>query len=138
MASSAGESALGTAGYLPTSLGKPLEARVKGLSDLIMGLHLLLEEQKLDIMTPEYTSSGRADLRAILCQMTRWLKWQDFLKVYEVGLHEELDHRNDSGMVPSRKIRTYIANYGQNLCSSQPSHSRQGTRLIYLTGFRCD
>jgi anaphase-promoting complex subunit 1 len=101
LASPAGESALGASGYLPTSLGKPMEARVKNLSDLIMGLHLLLEEQKLDITTPEYLSPGRASLRAVLCQMVRWLKWKDFLAIYELGLHEEVDPRNDAGLSSS-------------------------------------
>lgn len=97
LASAIGESALGSGGYLPTNLGRSVEARGKAISDLIMGLHLLMEEEKLDIMTPEYTSPGRADVRAILRQLTRWLKWPEFSVAYDMGLQEELDHRNDSG-----------------------------------------
>jgi anaphase-promoting complex subunit 1 len=129
-ASAAGESALGSSGYLPTALGKPLEARIKGLSDLIMGLHLLLEEQKLNIMTPEYTSPGRADLRAVLCQISRWLKWQDFLTIYEVGMQEELDPRNDSGMSYALD-EAFFTDQSQSLYLSRPSRSHRDTPLIY-------
>lgn len=119
LASPAGESALGASGYLPTSLGKPTEARVKNLSDLIMGLHLLLEEQKLDIMAPEYLSPGRASLRAVLCQMVRWLKWKDFSAVYELGLHEEVDSRNDAGL--SLSIRSVC--HGLTFCRTRTQAS---------------
>lgn len=97
MASSAGEFALGVSGFLPTHLGRDWEARTKAFSDIIIGLHLLSEEQKLDIMTPEFVSPGRADLRAVLLQVVKWLRWSDFASLYEVGLQEETDPRNDSG-----------------------------------------
>lgn len=98
MASEAGDLVLGPSGYMPTSLGKNMEARKKAAVDIFMALHLLLEEQKLNIMTPEYSSPGRADLRAVLCQIARWLKWNEFWTMYEMGLQEEVDSRHDSGM----------------------------------------
>ncbi|KAF7555133.1 hypothetical protein G7046_g6627 [Stylonectria norvegica] len=98
MASAHGEAAFGTAGYMPTSLGKSSESRRKVAVDVFMGLHLLLEEEKLDIMTPEFTSPGRADLRVVLCQIARWLRWQSFSSVYELGIQEDIDIRHDSDL----------------------------------------
>ncbi len=99
MASSHGETALGNTGFLPTALSRSLESRRRFAVDLFMGLHLLLEEQKLDIMTPEYNSPGRVALRVVLCRIARWLKWEEFWTFYELGIQEDLDPRHDQGML---------------------------------------
>jgi anaphase-promoting complex subunit 1 len=98
MASSFGDASLGPGGYLPTSLGKDPEARRKAAADILLALHFLLEEEKLDIMTPEYTSPGRVDLRVMACQIARWLRWNSFASIYELGIQEDIDPRYDSGM----------------------------------------
>ncbi|KAL7938885.1 hypothetical protein V8C35DRAFT_289468 [Trichoderma chlorosporum] len=95
LASSLGINALGPSGYLPTSLGRNSEYRRRAAEDIFMALHLLLEEQKLNIMSAEYLPSGRADLRVILCQVARWLKWHSFSSFYEMGIQEDLDPRHD-------------------------------------------
>ncbi|KAF5027271.1 hypothetical protein F66182_614 [Fusarium sp. NRRL 66182] len=96
--SALGETAFGPAGYMPTSLAKSMESRRKVAVDVFMGLHLLLEEEKLNIMMPEFRSPGRADLRVVMCQIARWLKWNNFASVYEAGIQEDVDYRHDSGM----------------------------------------
>lgn len=93
-----GEASFGLNGYLPTSLGRSPECCQKDAADVLMGLHLLLEEQNLDIMTPESTAAGRADLRVLLCQVARWLNWHDFAEVYDLGIQDDLDMRHDFGM----------------------------------------
>lgn len=96
-ASALGDAALGQFGYLPTTdSSKSSESKRRIAVDIFMGLHLLLEEQKLDIMTPEYTSPGRADLRVLLCQLARWLKWERFWSIYELGVQEDVDESHDS------------------------------------------
>jgi anaphase-promoting complex subunit 1 len=95
--SALGETAFGQAGYMPTSLAKSMESRRKVAVDVFMGLHLLLEEEKLDIMTPEFRSPGRADLRVIMSQIARWFKWHNFTSIYEAGIQEDIDQRHDSG-----------------------------------------
>ncbi|KAL6893227.1 hypothetical protein HDV57DRAFT_226925 [Trichoderma longibrachiatum] len=95
MASSLGTNALGPSGYLPTSLGRNPDYKRKAAVDIFMALHLLLEEQKLDIMSAEYPPSGRADFRVILCQIARWLKWHNFSSFYDLGIQEDLDPRHD-------------------------------------------
>lgn len=98
LTSTLGETAFGSTGYMPTSLAKSLESRQKVAVDVFMGLHFLLEEEKLDIMASEFNSPGRADLRVVLCQIARWLKWQGFSTIYELGVQEELDQHNDADM----------------------------------------
>lgn len=107
MGSSIGDAAVGSSGFLPTALSRTLEARRQNASDIFMALHLLLEEQKLDIMTPEYTSPGRTDLRVVLCQVGRWLDWRNFWSLYELGIQEDIDHRHDSGKCPYWSHRQY-------------------------------
>lgn len=97
LGSPSGEAALGPAGYLPMALSKPSEFRRKVAVDLFMAMHLLLDEQKLDITTPEYASPGRADLRVLLCQIARWLRWHSFSSIYELGIQEDVDPRHDNG-----------------------------------------
>lgn len=102
MGSAIGDAAVGSSGFLPTALSRTIESRRQSASDIFMALHLLLEEQKLDIMTPEYTSPGRTDLRVLLCQIGRWLGWRNFWSLYELGIQEDMDHRHDSGMCPKQ------------------------------------
>lgn len=99
MGSSLGMNALGPTGYLPTSLGRSSDYKQKAAVDIFMALHLLSEEQKLNIMSAEYSPSGRADFRVILCQIARWLKWQNFSSLYELGIQEDLDSRHDQGEI---------------------------------------
>lgn len=99
MSSPYGEAALGNAGFLPTAFSRSPESRRRLAIDLLMGLHLLLEEQKLDVTTPEYNSPGRVDLRVILCQIARWLKWDDFWSIYELGIQEDIDQRHYSDLL---------------------------------------
>ncbi|KAF4126185.1 anaphase-promoting complex subunit 1 [Geosmithia morbida] len=96
LSSPVGDAAVGHGGFLPTALSKTPEARRKSAVDIFMALHLLLEEEKLDIMTPEYNSPGRTDLRVVLCQIGRWLGWQEFWTIYELGIQEDIDQRHDT------------------------------------------
>ncbi|KAH7485980.1 Negative regulator of mitosis [Fusarium oxysporum f. sp. albedinis] len=119
MVSILGETAFGAAGYMPTALGKSMESRRKVAVDVFMGLHLLLEEEKLDIMTPEFRSPGRADLRVIMCQIARWLKWPSFIAIYEAGIQEDVDQRHDSDLnlrpaIPQPPVRPDVVNWIQS------------------------
>jgi anaphase-promoting complex subunit 1 len=97
MASGLGQAALGTPGYLPTAINRSMENRNSAALAIFMSLHLLLEEQKLNVATPEYLSPGPVDIRVVLCQIARWLQWPSFAMTYELGIQEELDPRNDAG-----------------------------------------
>lgn len=104
MFSPVGDATIGPSGYLPTALSRSLETKRKNAMDIFMALHLLLEEEKLDVMTPEYKSPGRVDLRVVLCQIGRWLGWYDFWSIYELGIQEDIDQRHDAGMCSSLRI----------------------------------
>ncbi|ROW08743.1 hypothetical protein VPNG_06380 [Cytospora leucostoma] len=95
LASAPGQGALGPAGYLPTASGRSPEDRSRAAWGIASGLHLLLEEDKLDTMAREYSSLGRANLRVLLCQIGRWLGWREFIAIHEIGVQVDLDPRND-------------------------------------------
>jgi anaphase-promoting complex subunit 1 len=69
---------------LPTAGSRSIETRKAALSDTIVALHLLREEQKLDTMMSDSFSTGVASLTPILAQMTRWLGWTSWVQAYEV------------------------------------------------------
>ncbi|KXH41341.1 hypothetical protein CSAL01_02821 [Colletotrichum salicis] len=96
LASPLGEKAVGANGYLPTGQQRSAENRGNAAWNVFVALHLLLEEQKVEIMTPEYASPGTAPLRVVMCQIARWLGWHDFVAVYELGIQEELESRYDT------------------------------------------
>jgi anaphase-promoting complex subunit 1 len=95
MSSTMGRHAIGQSGYLPTSLGNPIEKRRSAAWGVAVGLHLLLEEQKLDITTPEHDSLGTEDLKAVFLQIARWLRWHEFISIYELSIQGDVDPAYD-------------------------------------------
>jgi anaphase-promoting complex subunit 1 len=102
--SGAGELALGASGYLPTALGCAVDYRRQAAISLFMALHLLLEEQKLDVMMPENGPHGSLHLKVLLCRIARWFVWSDFAEIYSLGIQEELDPRMDGELELSPPI----------------------------------
>lgn len=72
LASTAGQTANGTHGYLPTASSRDLEIRRTALASVLLGLHLLREELKLDILT----AASLHQLTPILVQIGTWLHWE--------------------------------------------------------------
>ncbi|PHH62894.1 hypothetical protein CDD81_6612 [Ophiocordyceps australis] len=119
LGSETGQAALGVSGYMPIALSRSPECRRKVAVDILMALHLLLEEEKLNIMTPEYLAPGRAELRVILCQIARWLKWPEFWSVYELGIQEDMDPRYDTEvelqtLIPQPPVRPDVLEWIQS------------------------
>jgi anaphase-promoting complex subunit 1 len=73
MRSQAGEAIAGVGGYLPTAMGKDPEIRRNALATILVGLHLLREEMKLDVST---AGSDAKALTPILAQIGSWLDWE--------------------------------------------------------------
>ncbi|OAR02174.1 hypothetical protein LLEC1_06550 [Akanthomyces lecanii] len=124
MASPSGNIAFGPSGYMPTSLQREEASRRKAAADVFLALHLLLEESRLDIMTAEYVSPGRADLRVVLCQVSRWLKWFGFSAIYELGIQEAVDEKFDSELdltpqIPEPAVKPDILEWVQNRLVTQ-------------------
>jgi anaphase-promoting complex subunit 1 len=71
--SQTGEAAAGVGGYLPTAMGKDPEIRRNALATILVGLHLLREEMKLDVTTADSDSKA---LSPILAQIGSWLGWE--------------------------------------------------------------
>lgn len=98
MESPRGQHALGSAsGHLPTALNRGPEDRSRAAWGVICALHLLVEEEKLDIMAPEYFFPGRANVRVLLCQIGQWLGWHKFVALHELGVQVDLDPGNYQG-----------------------------------------
>ncbi|KAK3385988.1 putative APC1 protein [Podospora didyma] len=96
MASSNGVSAFGSNGYLPTGLSKDENSRITAAWSIMHALHLLSQEQKLNILSPEDSSPSQADLKGVLCQLAKWLGWQRFAALYAMDTQAELDDTPDS------------------------------------------
>lgn len=71
---------------LPTALSVDEHTRFSHARDIFIGLHLLLEEQKLNITVPNLNSPGLLDLRAILLQIARWMRWTQWIQLYELEM----------------------------------------------------
>lgn len=98
MMSPRGQHALGELnGHLPTAHNRGPEDRSRAAWGIISALHLLVEEDKLNVMAPEYSSPGRANVRVILCQIGSWLRWHEFVNLHDMGVQVDLDPANDQG-----------------------------------------
>lgn len=69
---SLGLEASGPSGYLPTALSRDLEFRRTALATILVGLHLLREEYKLNVLT----TNALHDLTPVLAQIGGWLGWE--------------------------------------------------------------
>jgi anaphase-promoting complex subunit 1 len=86
MASSLGEAACGQAGYIPTTEGIAELSRIRAAQDILTALHWLLEEQKLNISGYHGIPPGLADLQALVLQVTKWLRWHNWILAYELEM----------------------------------------------------
>ena len=69
-----GQIANGDHGYLPTASSRDPDVRRTALASILVGLHLLREELKLDILA----SKALHDLTPILAQIGGWLGWDSW------------------------------------------------------------
>jgi anaphase-promoting complex subunit 1 len=84
VSSSAGQAAFGADGYMPTAEDKSIGQRQKCIADLVVGLHLLREEQKLNITSVDALDTGNISLNPVLGQIFRWLGWGNWAAIYNV------------------------------------------------------
>ncbi|KZF24681.1 hypothetical protein L228DRAFT_259865 [Xylona heveae TC161] len=73
--SSAGKAAAGSQGYLPTAASRDKEVRRTALAMVLVGLHLIHEEQKLDLLTSGPLNTSAGGLTPVLAQIGGWLGW---------------------------------------------------------------
>ncbi|KAI0179655.1 hypothetical protein GGR52DRAFT_587203 [Hypoxylon sp. FL1284] len=107
MSSSYGQAAYGSEGFLPTSSNHDYATRTRYAQDVFLSLHLLLEEQKLNITTSHAYSPDLVDLRAVLLQITQWLNWREWTNIYELEMPIDWpEHQSDSTAVSISLIPT--------------------------------
>lgn len=73
-----GQETAGSAGFIPTSANKGLEVRKAAIADVLVGLHLLREEQRLDTTVVETGCASMPSLTPILAQLGGWLGWESW------------------------------------------------------------
>ncbi|ORY67122.1 uncharacterized protein BCR38DRAFT_364356 [Pseudomassariella vexata] len=88
--SALGEAACSPEGYLPTALHNDESSRVQCAQDIFVALHLLLEDQKLDITASYSASPGPTNLRSVLLQVARWMNWSQWVYLYELDMPVDL------------------------------------------------
>jgi anaphase-promoting complex subunit 1 len=84
LGSNLGQTAAGPSGYLPTAPNKRQDTCRNAISDIIVGLHLLREEQKLDIGCTDSINSGAGNLVLVLAQLCKWVGWHEWVSGYDV------------------------------------------------------
>ncbi|KIV83699.1 hypothetical protein PV11_05701 [Exophiala sideris] len=87
--SPAGESALGPEGYLPTSINRDREQRCNAIPSILLGLHVLYEESKLDVTANVKHQKSRGNLVTVMAQLGYWLQWRDWTA--EPGTYYEFE-----------------------------------------------
>ena len=85
--SPAGQLAMGPQGYLPTATSWDLQIRRTALPSILIALHLLREELKLDILAGHRLHQ----LTPLLAQLGGWLDWQNW--GFREGSHYLLESR---------------------------------------------
>ncbi|RDL32567.1 Uncharacterized protein BP5553_09023 [Venustampulla echinocandica] len=83
---------------LPTSKNRDIHARKTALTDIITGLHLLREEDKLHTMATDSYSTGVSGLAPVLGQMVHWLGWNTWMAHYDLDEVLLLDLKYDNGL----------------------------------------
>ncbi|KAK5045273.1 hypothetical protein LTR84_009379 [Exophiala bonariae] len=103
-----GEAANGPEGYLPTSMNKNREERSNAVPSILLGLHLLYEERKLNMSSTSITGSPGSDLVFIMAQIGHWLGWEDWTcqagSYYEFEAPQSKDCLFDLALIDSLQM----------------------------------
>lgn len=99
-----GSGANGEFGYLPTAISRAIEVRRTALATILVGLHLLREEYKLDILA----ARASHELTPILAQLGGWLGWDSWgFKSTSYYMLESADMESwlfDDGLIHGLKV----------------------------------
>ncbi|KAF2968195.1 hypothetical protein GQX73_g5397 [Xylaria multiplex] len=88
--------------YLPTASSVDEHTRFLHAQDIFMALHLLLEEQKLNITIPKTNSPGLVDLQGLLLQIAKWMRWHQWVQIYDLEMPFDWSERpGDAGAPPT-------------------------------------
>ncbi|KAK0649703.1 hypothetical protein B0T16DRAFT_325908 [Cercophora newfieldiana] len=141
LASSEGALAFGSHGYLPTAVNRDQESRNMAAWSIVMGLHLLLEEQRLTILTPEDSSPNSGDLRGLLCQLAKWLKWSSFHALYALDIQTEPDVATNSVTFPNTNLDEpsdlyCVLSWIQAHLTAKPANEFPTLAKVYATASR--
>jgi anaphase-promoting complex subunit 1 len=65
------------------------DLRISCLSETVVTLHLVREERKLDVLSPDFSTSEAGNLAPVLAQLGHWLKWEAW--TWRQGSYYDLD-----------------------------------------------
>ncbi|KAG9245464.1 hypothetical protein BJ878DRAFT_18018 [Calycina marina] len=82
IATSLGQFTIATC-FATTATGSDLEVRKTIATTVVIGLHLLHEEEKLNTMNSDSLSTGGPSMTPILAQLVKWLNWDTWLAYYD-------------------------------------------------------
>ncbi|ETI25082.1 hypothetical protein G647_04453 [Cladophialophora carrionii CBS 160.54] len=103
-----GEAALGPEGYLPTSINRDREQRCNAIPSILLGLHLLYEEGKLNDTSAPNLKGSKDSLLLVLVQLGRWLGWKDWTAesntYYEYESAEVVESLYDDSSIDGLRI----------------------------------
>jgi anaphase-promoting complex subunit 1 len=85
-----GVAAFGPQGGMSTSLARSTGSRKTAAWCIMIALHMVLEEQRLNLLTSEDVPHGDPYLRVVLAQISRWLGWREYAAMYDLGMQTEL------------------------------------------------
>ncbi|KAI0150841.1 hypothetical protein GGR57DRAFT_184590 [Xylariaceae sp. FL1272] len=86
MLSRAGDSIVGLPEYLPTHSSNDEQRRITHGQDVFLALHLIHEEEKLNVAAHSTSSPSLLELRAVLLQIAKWMKWTQWIKIYDLEM----------------------------------------------------
>lgn len=100
--SPAGEGALGPEGYLPTSINREREQRCNAIPNILLGLHVLYEESKLNVTANVKHQESRGNLVVVMAQLGYWLNWKDWTA--EPGTYYEFESSETNKCLYDRSL----------------------------------
>jgi anaphase-promoting complex subunit 1 len=104
LASHPGLATFGSQSSLATAAGSSPQNRRMAAWSIIMALHLLLEEQRLSILTSEDVPQNDAYLKVVVAQICRWLGWRKYSDSYELSMEAGLSLSSAFNCDPAHKV----------------------------------
>lgn len=93
---------------LPCSYARPIQARRAALVDMLLGIHIIHEERKLDTMSADSLAVGTFALAPVMAQIFTWIGWSSWAEVYtmEDALLADISQESGKSLFFSCKFHT--------------------------------
>ena len=82
---------------LPCCGDRPVDFRKSALSDMLVGIHIWSEEQKLNTTSADSFTNGSSALTVVMAQIFSWLNWHTWVESHELEEASLIDLKYDKG-----------------------------------------